>query len=155
MTPTEVERSFRAFLMSYTAHYLTREIVAFRTAGGRLAPCPVRPPHDVALLTEGETAKQLHCSIETLRRRRREGAIAFFKLGAHILYTPSDIAAYLERNHQCPAEQPTPASAASSSANTGSPAAARPGPGVERGSTGAADRLAEYHLARGILKRRS
>ena len=155
MTPAEAERGLRAFLLSFTAHYLTREIVAFRTAGGRLAPCLVRPPHDVALLTEGETAKQLRSSIETLRRRRREGAIGFLKLGAHIFYTPSDIAAYLERNHQCPAEQPTPASAASSSAISGSRVAARPVHGVEPGSTGAADRLAEYHLAQRILRRRN
>jgi hypothetical protein len=155
MTPAEAESGLHAFLLSYTAHYLAREIVAFRTVGGRLVTCSVRPPHDVALLTEGEAAKQLRCSVETLRRRRRERAIGFLKLGAHIFYTPSDIAAYLERNRQCPESPPMPGSAASSSANSGSRVAARPVRGFEPGSTGAADRLAEYHLAQRILRRRN
>jgi Helix-turn-helix domain len=152
-TPAEVEAGLRAFFLDYSARYLSRALVAFCRAGGRLAPYPVRAPPEVVLMTEAEAAKLLRCSVETLRRRRRERSIGFRKLGAHIFYTPGDLAAYVERNHQCPADPPMPASAASSSANSGSPAVARPVPGVEPGSTSAADRLAEYHSARRILKR--
>lgn len=47
------------------------------------------------LLTVEETAEYLRCSVATIRRRVARRELPYFKPGAHLLFDPADLDAFL------------------------------------------------------------
>ena len=59
-----------------------------------------RDTHD--LVDERTVADRYHVTVHAVRRWRREGRIAFLKIGKQVLFRPRDIAQF-EANHEVPA----------------------------------------------------
>lgn len=69
------------------------------------------------LYTEGELAAQLGVSAATLARARRAGKLPFTRIGNSVRYTPSHLAAYLEKN-ECGTTSKTEAASGTSAGRT-------------------------------------
>ncbi len=62
------------------------------------------------VMTEPEAAEYLRCSTKTLKRRRRDGQIAFIRDG-RILYLRSDLDTYLQARRTAAVAPPPPTKA--------------------------------------------
>jgi excisionase family DNA binding protein len=110
---------------------------------------PLRLPN---LYREAEAAKALGTSVDTLRRERQRGNIAYTRIGGGIRYTETHLNDYIQNRttQRCHASA---TSDPSRSATGGSAVAPTPQCGAELGSTPALDKHAAHLLAQATFKR--
>jgi len=98
------------------------------------------------LFSEQEVAERLRCSVDTIRRERKRGAIGFQPVGARIYYTEDQIIEYLEIKRVNPCQERRQI-AEDKSGTIGSRNVRTARSGVAPGSTRTPDRHAAHHLA--------
>ncbi|WP_100867069.1 helix-turn-helix domain-containing protein [Novosphingobium kunmingense] len=54
------------------------------------------------LLTEAEAASRLRLCPRTLRKARQDGELSWVQFGRKVLYSETDLAAFIEKARQCP-----------------------------------------------------
>ena len=106
------------------------------------------------LLFEGEAAKALGVSEDTLKRLRKSGKIGYTRIGKRVRYTTAHLAAYIESGSVEPCEDSKP-NGSGKSGNTGSVNGPIAPCGAEPGSTGNLDRSAAHRSAQSILSKPS
>lgn len=81
-------------LVGTTVTDLVQEIV--RAVSQELAAkLPADQPEPDDLLSRAETAKLLHLTLPTLRKRTKEGRLRGYRMGARVLYRRSEVIASL------------------------------------------------------------
>jgi hypothetical protein len=116
----------------------------------------------IARYTEPEAAKQLGCSLITLKRERRRGNIEYTLIGVRsIKYTQQQIDAYIEKRRRCNGEKTEPCEKGHLEAAPASPksetsgcrsTAPRRASGASRGTTRRLARLEGVAQASRILR---
>lgn len=112
---------------------------------------PVRLPR---LMKEKIAAEQLGVSVDTIRRERKRGRIAYTMISGRVRYTDEHLLQYIRRQERGPCINETTIDQ-EKSADTGSAIAPIPRLGTGRGSTPLPDRRAAYLSAQATLSRRN